>query len=171
MPAFLRFLNRLMNLVTKVFFGVAGLGVATIFVMMGLGSFVHDTGGPGLRAMIHSDGFFPWPVATLFYLGGFAPALIVTGLVGAVARAVLRRLLLAKSDAALATVLSIRETGVRVNGRPRMALSLRVNRASGPSDIRIFTTIGLGAIPRTGDQVRVLISEVDPSYVAYMGLA
>ena len=171
MPFIIRLLNRLMNLATLVFFVVAGLGVATIFVMMGLGSFIHGQGDPWLRALVHSDGFFPWPVATLFYLGGFAPVVVVIGLVGAVARAVLRRFLLARSDAALATVLSIRQTGAKVNGRPRMALGLHVNRASGPTDVRIVATIDLGAIPRVGDQVRVLISQVDPSYIAYVGLS
>jgi hypothetical protein len=171
MSSVLVFLNRLMSLLTRLFFGVVGLGVAGIFLMMGLSLIFHGSGSPGFRALVHSDGFFPWPVATLFYLGGFAPIMMGVAVVGWIVRSVLRGLLLVKAEPSTARVLTIRPTGTRVNGNPVMLMHLSVDRTNAPpSDTKVKAVIGPGSMPRVGDRVQVRISRVDPTYVAYKGL-
>ena len=169
-PAFLRLLNPLLRLATFLFFAVVALGMAAIFALLAASLFTQDKGSDWLQALIHSDGFFPWPVAAMFSLMGYAPWLVGIGLAGAIVRAVLRRLLLAQRDQEVGEVVSLNETGVRINGRPRMAIRLRLTRAGRPLEVTVHATPDAGNMPRRGDKVQVMISRIDPSYIAYAGL-
>jgi hypothetical protein len=166
----LRTVNTILRLATRVYVAIAGLAVVSIFALMGLSLVFKGTGSPGFNALIHADGFFPWPVATMFWLMGFAPAVIGIGFVGGIAGALVRRRLLGKTVRYPAQVMAIRQTGGSVNGRPRMSLDLKVDLPNGPAGRRIVTTIDLAAMPRVGDRVSILVSQTDPNVVVYGGL-
>ena len=170
-PVFLRSLNWALRAATVLFFTVVALGLAAIFALMATSLFTQDPGSPWLQSLIHSDGFFPWPVAAIFSLATYAPALVGIGIAGAVLRTMLRRLLLAQRDQEVGETIAVRETGVRFNGRPQMAIRIRLTLAGRQRDVTVHATPDAGNMPRQGDNVRVMVSRIDPTYVAYAGLA
>jgi hypothetical protein len=95
-----------------------------------------------------------------------AAAIIVT-----VVRFVLRSLLLLDGHAATGTILSVRQTGGRINQRPIMALRIRVDTPNGPIAVSLSKLIDLGNIPRKGDRAKLWVSRIDPTCIAYHGLA
>ena len=160
-------LYRAYGVLARLFIILAAIGIAAMFLLMMLGSFVESRGSKGLQQLIHSDGFFPWPVATLFYLGQWAPWLIAIGALGAVIWAMLRRAIFSASDRVLAVVVSVRQTGVTVNGLPQMRLGVQI----AGREIMLKALIDLGNMPRAGDTVWVEVSRADPDAIRYAGLA
>lgn len=71
-----------------------------------------------------------------------------------------------EGDLALATVMEVGQTGTTVNQVPEMRLLLKIeNVGSQPRQVEIKQLIDLGAIPRAGDRVYVLIDKADPNNV------
>ena len=160
-------LNRVFRLLVYIFFGVVALSLGAVFALMLLATFIKAPGGPVLQGLIRSHGMFPWPVATMFYLGGFAPLLVGVGFVGALTGGVFRYMLFSSSEEVLAEVISMNRTGTTVNGRPQVRLGLRL----GSRGISLKTLVDVSALPRPGDRVRLLVNRSDPSFVEYAGLS
>ena len=77
-----------------------------------------------------------------------------------------RKRLLSEGNMATADVISIAQTGTTINQVPEMLLSLRIENTGGqPRTVNIKQLIDLGAIPRAGDRVYVLIDPKDPDNV------
>ncbi len=112
-----------------------------------------------------------WPEAFAFIaftLGGGALAAVILLMAS---RAILRRILLLRSDPATGEVMRLRQTGASVNQSPVMAIWLKVNHAGHPMVVKAIKLIDLGNMPRPGDRVRVAVSRIDPTCVAYLGPA
>ena len=77
-----------------------------------------------------------------------------------------RKRLAQEGSLAIAYVQSISQTGTTVNQMPEMRLSLQIENIGGqPRQVEIKQLIGLGSIPRAGDQVYVLVDPKDPNNV------
>jgi hypothetical protein len=160
---------RLYRLLARLYVLLIGLAVVMVFVLMGLSLIFKSSGSPAFNRLIHADGFFPWPVAAMFALMQLAPAVLIVGLAGGVVGAMLRRLVLLRSDAYTAQVVAIRQTGGSVNGKPRMSLTLSASFPSGLKQVTVRPVVDLGSMPRVGDRVRLVVSRVDPTCMSYGG--
>ena len=140
--------------------------LAAIFELILLDLVVKNSGGPALRHLIHSEDFFPWPVTALFFVESRAPWLAGTGFVGAAVGYVLRALLFRDSEQTTAEVVSVRRTGTKINGLPRVRLVLRTRT----QDIVVKTLIAFRDMPSPGDPVWAQVSRADPSAGRYVGL-
>ena len=72
-------LSRVFRLCTRAFFVLVALGLAAVFVLIALSAVGKGPGSPTLQHLIRSNGFFPWPVATIFALAGVVPWIVGIG--------------------------------------------------------------------------------------------
>ena len=112
-----------------------------------------------------------WPEAFAFIAFALGCGTLAAVILLMASQAILRRILLLRSDPAIAEVIRLRQTGASVNQSPVMAIWLKVNHAGHPMVVKAVKLIDLGDMPRPGDQVRVAVSRIDPTCVAYLGLA
>jgi hypothetical protein len=84
---------------------------------------------------------------------------------------VLRYILLLDAYDAVGVIESLRQSGIRVNWTPLMAMQIRFDTSSGPIVVRVRKLVDLGNMPRRGQSVRLRVSRIDPACVSYRGTA
>lgn len=70
-----------------------------------------------------------------------------------------------------ASIRSISQTGLFLNQMPQMQMLVSVHEAGGERELTLKQFVDLGNIPRTGERVRLLIDDADPTRAVYVGLA
>ena len=107
----------------------------------------------------------------------FLPALLPIAIIAIVFfvifRSRARKLRILKTGTpVLAQVIDITQTGTEVNQVPMMRLNVQLEQAGLPSrGIEIRQLIGLGEMPRAGEQVFIMLDPENPNKAVYAGLA
>ena len=107
------------------------------------------------------------------FLPVLLPLVIVAIIFFLVFRSRARKLRILKTGTpVLAQVIDIIQTGTEVNQVPMMRLNVQLEQAGLPSrTIEIRQLIGLGEMPRAGEQVFIMLDPENPNKAVYAGLA
>jgi hypothetical protein len=170
MPIFLRFLNQglasLQRVVNRAWMWSGALSLGFMLLSM----YVTDPGGRVFHWLRQTTGEPSWSLALSAGLFVIFEISIGLAIALAVLRFILRTILLLDAYAGMGVVMAVRQTGASVNGRPVMAVRVSIATPMGPVVATARKLIDLGNIPKPGDNVRLLISRIDPSCVSYKGL-
>ena len=135
------------------------IGFVSIFMTVGIASILR-----GINGGVGGDGgtTFPFVFGALFLLPPLLPLLAWPFLRGRKKRS---RGLVDSGTKAVATVTSIRDTGVTIDNSPRVELALRVEPEGGGAafDTTCKLTVSRLAIPRVGDRYPVWYDPQDTS--------
>lgn len=158
---------------TRIIRGVAKpLLLSCLVVFLGfmfLSMKVEGTGGPLFAGLLKSTGQESLVLAISF-IGFYGMITTAAGWVLSIILAqILSSLLLINAEDAVATVVSLRQTGATVNNMPVMSVTMNIDDGGQRREIRTNKLIDLGNMPRPGDRVRVAVSRVDPSCVRLLG--
>ena len=87
-------------------------------------------------------------------------------------RALRKRKILKDGEPVLALVLSVTQTGVYSGPDPTSRVRLRIEQAGAPTrEVELTQNFLIANLPRVGDAVYLKVDRIDPTRVAYMGLA